>query len=98
MKTKKLSDAIGITADALRHRLCLTGSYFGVVPTRLPNGWLDWPDDSLEQLKETRTKGSDQVTSLVTEATRNAQERSRLGVEARRKKAAQRAALSGAQS
>lgn len=37
----------------VRTRYCLTGSYFGIVPNKLPNGRLLWPlseskDDSKE--------------------------------------------------
>ena len=32
-----------VKPDTVRTRYCLTGSYFGVVPKKLPNGRLVWP-------------------------------------------------------
>lgn len=34
-----------VQAQTLRAAVCRKGHYFGVVPRRLPNGRLDWPDD-----------------------------------------------------
>lgn len=33
-----------VKAQSVRARLCRTGSYFGVVPVKLANGRLAWPD------------------------------------------------------
>jgi hypothetical protein len=32
-----------VKPDTVRSRHCLTGSYFGIVPNKLPNGRLAWP-------------------------------------------------------
>jgi hypothetical protein len=32
-----------VKPDSVRTRYCLTGSYFGVIPEKLPNGRLLWP-------------------------------------------------------
>jgi len=50
--TADLARAVGITPEGIRVRLCKTGSYWGLVPSRLPNGRLLWPADSIERLKE----------------------------------------------
>lgn len=55
--TPELARHIGITAEGMRVHLCKKGSYYGLVPERLPNRRLIWPADSLERLKEIgRTK------------------------------------------
>lgn len=51
LTTEVLANALGIKPQSIRVRLCRTGSYFGLRPTKLPNGRLDWPPDSLERLK-----------------------------------------------
>lgn len=51
LTTPELACQVGITPEGLRVHLCRRGSYFGLVPDRLPNGRLLWPADSLERLK-----------------------------------------------
>lgn len=51
LTTPELASQVGITPESLRVHLCRRGSYFGLVPQRLPNGRLLWPADSLERLK-----------------------------------------------
>lgn len=41
--TKKFASLYLVKPQTVRKRLCLTGSYFGVQPTKLPNGKLLWP-------------------------------------------------------
>lgn len=48
--TEALATRIGIKAASIRHRVCTTGSYFGLTPVKLPNGRLLWPGDSKERL------------------------------------------------
>lgn len=50
--TPELARHIGITPDGMRVHLCKRGSYYGLIPDRLPNGRLLWPADSMERLKE----------------------------------------------
>ncbi len=50
MTTNDLAKPLGINGTSIHRRYCLTGSYFGVKPTKLPNGRLLWPDNALEQL------------------------------------------------
>jgi hypothetical protein len=52
--TKTLAALTGLEANTIRLRLYLTGSYFGIVPTKMVNGRLAWPDDSFERLKKKR--------------------------------------------
>lgn len=49
--TPELARHCGITAEGLRVHLCKRGSYYGLIPERMPNGRLLWPADSMERLK-----------------------------------------------
>lgn len=59
MVTNQLAKAIGINATSIHRRFCLEGSYYGIKPTKLPNGRLLWPDDAVEQLISLRQKKSE---------------------------------------
>lgn len=48
--TEELATALAIRPQTLRKRYCQTGSYFGLRPSKLPNGQLRWPADSVEVL------------------------------------------------
>lgn len=48
--TMALAQRLGLQPQSLRAAVCQKGSYFGIVPNRLPNGRLLWPADSYEQL------------------------------------------------
>lgn len=48
--TEELADQLGIQPASIRSRVCRYGSYFGIVPTKLPNGRLLWPADALHKL------------------------------------------------
>lgn len=37
-----------VKPNSVRTRYCLTGSYFGIVPKKLPNGRLAWPLPDLD--------------------------------------------------
>ena len=50
--TSQLARHCGITAEGLRVHLCKKGSYYGLIPERLPNGRLLWPADSMERIME----------------------------------------------
>lgn len=50
ISTNELADELGIQPTSIRIRLCRTGSYFGLRPTKMPNGRLRWPGDSKERL------------------------------------------------
>ena len=50
MNTRDLAGKLGKQPQTLVARLCRTGSYFGLVPQKLPCGSLVWPDDSLDRL------------------------------------------------
>lgn len=52
MTTNELANKIGIKPNSIQHRLCTSGSYFGLRPKKLPNGRLLWPVDSLERLTQ----------------------------------------------
>jgi hypothetical protein len=38
----------GVKEQSVRARYCRTGSYFGVIPKKLANGRLKWPDVQVE--------------------------------------------------
>jgi hypothetical protein len=48
--TGELAEQLRGTAAAIRTRLCRTGSYYGVVPDKLPSGRLLWPSDTVDQI------------------------------------------------
>ena len=50
MTTERLAAELGMRAQSIRRRYCLTGSYFSLRPVKLPNRRLLWPADALEQL------------------------------------------------
>ncbi|WP_035882564.1 hypothetical protein [Cupriavidus metallidurans] len=50
LSTAELAAKLDREQSTIRRRLCDTGSYFGLVPTKLPSGRLLWPPDSLERL------------------------------------------------
>lgn len=52
MTTAQFARDIGLQPETLRKAVAATGSYFGVTPTKLPNGRLLWPDDAVAQLKK----------------------------------------------
>lgn len=49
--TESLASSLGLRPASIRVHLCRRGSYYGIVPDRLPNGRLLWPSDSVERLK-----------------------------------------------
>lgn len=50
LSTHELANLLNMSPASLRVRLCTHGSYFDLVPTKLPNGRLQWPADSLQRL------------------------------------------------
>ena len=52
MTTDKLAAGIGNQPQSIIVHLCRKGSYYGLVPIKLPNGRLKWPDDSIERLEK----------------------------------------------
>lgn len=50
MTTSQFAAAIGLQTQSLIVSLSRNGSYFGIVPIKLPNGRLFWPADSVERL------------------------------------------------
>lgn len=51
--TAALAKRLGIQPQSIRAAVCRKGDYYGVAPTRLPNGRLLWPDDAFEKLVRT---------------------------------------------
>jgi hypothetical protein len=49
--TKSLAGKLNIKPESIVRRLSQTGSYFGIVPQKLANGRLLWPENALELLK-----------------------------------------------
>ena len=50
--TETLAQRLGLKPHTLRAAYCRTGSYFGIKPTKFPNGRLLWPADSIERLMD----------------------------------------------
>ena len=50
MNTRDLATRLGKQPQTLVARVCRTGSYFGLVPQKLPCGSLVWPEDALDRL------------------------------------------------
>jgi hypothetical protein len=63
LTTEQLAAQLGLRAASLRHRVCVAGSYFGVRPTKLANGRLLWPGDSVERLIADAQRGPDAATA-----------------------------------
>jgi len=60
--TEALAAGLGIKAQSIRARVCRCGSYFGLRPTKLPNGRLLWPADAIARLKKTASEPTQQAT------------------------------------
>ena len=58
ISTSELARLLHIKPASIRHRYCLTGSYFGIKPIKLPNGRLAWPQDQLDKILATDTPQS----------------------------------------
>lgn len=52
MKTSALARGVDVTPEHIRKVVQKTGNYYGIVPVKLPNGHLLWPDDAITQLKK----------------------------------------------
>lgn len=50
MNTETLAAALGMRAQSIRAALCRSGHYYGLRPTKLPNGRLIWPADAMQRL------------------------------------------------
>lgn len=57
ISTETLAEQCHVKPASVRVRLCRTGSYFGLIPKKLPNGRLSWPGDSYERLANAARKG-----------------------------------------
>ena len=68
MTTEELAKALGLKQASIRWSLCKTGTYFGLVPRRLPNDRLVWPDDAVDRLLATKVKPRARPTPRTREA------------------------------
>lgn len=50
ISTEELAAGCMVKPASIRVRLCRTGSYFGLMPDKLPNGRLTWPADWRERM------------------------------------------------
>jgi len=48
--TEEAARVVRYKAQSLRRELCLTGSFKGIVPVKLPGGRLLWPADQIDAL------------------------------------------------
>jgi len=58
LTTEDLAAAAKVRPATIIARLSRTGSYFGIEPTKLINGRLLWPRDSLAQLEVSRKQAA----------------------------------------
>lgn len=60
LSTEALAARLGVKPQTIRAALCRNGTYFGLRPIKLPNRFLLWPADSVEQFlrgREHRARG-----------------------------------------
>ncbi|CAN0618011.1 conserved protein of unknown function [Burkholderia multivorans] len=50
LTTEELASLMSVRPQSIRKRYMKTGSYHGVRPTKLPNRFLAWPNNSVQQL------------------------------------------------
>ncbi|MBY4865391.1 DNA-binding protein [Burkholderia anthina] len=50
LTTEELASMMAVRPQSIRKRYMETGSYHGVRPVKLPNRFLAWPSNALEQL------------------------------------------------
>ncbi|NLP64214.1 hypothetical protein [Paraburkholderia sacchari] len=48
--TDQFAEALHVLPQSIRKRLCMTGSFHGIRPLKLPSRRLAWPVDAVEQL------------------------------------------------
>jgi len=48
--TEQAAAALGIRPQTLRASYCRIGSYFGIVPTKMPNRMLRWDAEAIARL------------------------------------------------
>jgi hypothetical protein len=46
--TEQLAELVHSKPNSIRTRLCKTGSYYGIKPTKLPSGRLLWANDAIQ--------------------------------------------------
>lgn len=52
ISTNELADLLHVKPPSIYKRLCITGSYWGIHPTKMPNGRLLWPADAIDLIKQ----------------------------------------------
>lgn len=52
MRTSELARGVDVTPEHIRKVYQKTGNYLGLVPVRLPNNRLLWPNDAIALLKK----------------------------------------------
>ncbi|MEQ8186020.1 helix-turn-helix transcriptional regulator [Marinobacter salarius] len=50
LTTEQLAEKLHVKPNTIRSSLCRTGSYMGIRPVKLPNRFLAWPADAVDQL------------------------------------------------
>lgn len=50
LTTNEMAESLLTTSKAIRKRLCVTGSYYGINPVKLPSGRLLWPANAVRAL------------------------------------------------
>ena len=57
--TKELATLLNTRPQSIYKRLLNTGTYWGLEPTRLPNGRLLWPADAVDRLVAASSRRED---------------------------------------
>lgn len=65
MTTFELARLLGIQAESLRKAVTRNGHYFGIVPARLANRRLIWPEDSVVRLKNYRPLSETAIQNIL---------------------------------
>jgi len=52
INTEEAAKMFGVKGHSLRAQYCTTGSYFGLIPRKMPNGRLLWARRDIEEMLE----------------------------------------------
>ena len=62
--TKELAALLNIKPQSIYKRLCATKTYWGLTPSKLPNGRLLWPADAVERLKGSNSSAETSAAAI----------------------------------
>jgi hypothetical protein len=50
LNTEQFAEKMLVRPGTIRTSVCRNGSYMGIRPVKLPNRFLAWPDDAVDQI------------------------------------------------